>query len=156
MTRSLSPSTHDLSNPRVHPHPQLPLASPRPILARRPVHINLQPLREGTPGAHYYTAATPPVEAPSIFSFSPSARSRRMAAAADYSPPLSPPPHIQDLQDYTPSLAGRSRPGSPYILPGSVPSSPMFASHPQNLIPSAVRSAGYNPFQHTRSASELE
>jgi hypothetical protein len=153
MTRSLSPSAHDLSNPRLHPHTQLPLASPRPILARRPVHINLQPLREGAPGAHHYTAATPPVEAPSIFSFSPAARSHRMAEAGDYSPPLSPPPH---LRDYTPSFPGRSRPGSPYILPGSVPSSPMFASHPQNLIPSAVRGAGYNPFQHTRSASELE
>jgi hypothetical protein len=153
MTRSLSPSTHDLSNTRL---PQLPLASPRPILARRPVPINLQPWREGTPGAHYYTAATPPADAPSVFSFSPSARSRRMAApatAADYSPPLSPHPH---LQDYAPSFPGRSHPGSPYILPGSVPSSPILASHPQNLIPSAVRGAGYNPFQHTRSASELE
>jgi len=154
MTRSLSPSTHDLSNTRLHHHPRLPLASPRPILARRPVPINLQPWREGTPGAHYYTAATPPAEGPSVFSFSPPARSRRIAAAAaDYSPPLSPHPH---LQDYSPSFPGRSHPRSPYILPGSVPSSPILAEDPQNLIPSAVRSAGYNPFQHTRSASELE
>jgi hypothetical protein len=160
MSRSLSPSTHDLSNHGLHPRPQVPLASPVPILARRPGPINLEPLREGsTPGAHhFYTAATPP---PSTFSFSPPARTRRMAAAAaaaaagaataEYSPPLSP-----HLRDYAPSFPGRSHPGSPYILPGSVPSSPILASDPQNLIPSAVRGAGYNPFQHARGGSEPE
>lgn len=155
MTPPFSPSTYDLSSLRLQPLAEIPLAAPTPISARRPIILQplRQPLREGKPGVHFFTAATPPVEmASSILSMSPpSARSRRMAAAADYSPPVSP-----HLQNYAPSFPGRSHPGSPYVPPGSVPSSPIHASDPQNLIPSAVRGAGYNPFQHARSASELD
>ncbi|KAH8993231.1 hypothetical protein EDB86DRAFT_1370678 [Lactarius hatsudake] len=76
--------------------------------------------------------------------------SARAANAGAHSPPLSP-----QLQNYMTSFPGRSPPGSPYALPNSVPSSPISASDPQNLIPSAVRGAGYNPFQHGRSTSDL-
>lgn len=153
MTPPFSPSTYDLSTLRLQPLAEIPLAAPTPISARRAAPIILQPMRGGKPGVHYFTAATPPVEMPSsILSVSPSdARSRRVAAAADYSPPVSP-----HLQNYAPSFPGRSHPGSPYVPPGSVPSSPIHASDPQNLIPFAVRGAGYNPFQHARSASELD
>lgn len=158
-----SPSTHDLSTLRLQPLAEIPLAAPTPISARRAAPIILQPLRQpmrkGKNGVHYFTAATPPIETSVLSMSPPSARSRRMAAAAaaasaaaaaDYSPPVSP-----HLHNYAPSFPGRSHPGSPYVPPGSVPSSPIHASDPQNLIPSSVRGAGYNPFQHTRSTSEL-
>ena len=164
-TPPFSPSTHDLSTLRLQPLAEIPLAAPTPISARRAAPIILQPLRQplrkGKNGVHYFTAATPPIETSVLSMSSPSARSRRMAAAAaaaaaasaaaaDYSPPVSP-----HLQNYAPSFPGRSHPGSPYVPPGSVPSSPIHASDLQNLIPSSVRGAGYNPFQHTRSTSEL-
>lgn len=156
--RPFSPSTHDLSDPRRHHLPEdeeASLSSPIPIAARRAALINLQPLREGPHGMHYYTAATPPVGAQRILRGSPSPpRPRRipapLAPAADYSPPLSPL-----LRNYAPSYPGRAHPRSPYIPPGSVPSSPIRDGDPQNLIPSAVRGAGYNPFQHARSTSDL-
>jgi hypothetical protein len=157
-----SPSTHDLSTIRLQSLAEIPLAAPTPISARRAAPIILQPVRQpmrkGKNGVHYFTAATPPIETSVLSTSAPSARSRRMAAAAaasaaaaaDYSPPVSP-----HLHNYAPSFPGRSHPGSPYVPPGSVPSSPIHASDPQNLIPSSVRGAGYNPFQHTRSTSEL-
>jgi hypothetical protein len=158
--RPFSPSTHDLSDPRRHHFPEeAPLASPTPIAARRAALINLQPLREGPHGMHYYTAAMPPVGAgltpPHIPRWSPSPpRVGRIPAplvpAADYSPPVSP-----ILQNYAPSFPGRAHPRSRYVPPGEVPSSPIHAGDPQNLIPSAVRGAGYNPFQHARSTSDL-
>ena len=158
MSPSFSPSTHDLSTLRLEPLTDVPLAAPTPIAARRAAPILLQPLRqplrEGRHGVHFFTAATPPVAGSSTSVLSmppPSARSGRMTMASDHSPPAVSP----HLKNYAPSFRGRSRPGSPYVPPGSVPSSPIRASDPQNLIPSAVRGAGYNPFQHARSASSL-
>ena len=158
LTRSFSPSTSDLPNFRFH-RPDLPLISPKPIPVRPSASSNLPLLREGGAlGAHYYTAATPPEGSvgPSFYrskmatalSLSPDAREYRVPA--DSSPPVSP-----QLQNYTPSFLGRPHPNSPYVLPRSVPSSPVQASDPQNLIPSVVRGAGYNPFHHARSASDI-
>ncbi|KAI0001350.1 hypothetical protein BJV74DRAFT_94302 [Russula compacta] len=158
LIRSFSPSTDDLPNFRFR-RPDLPLASPKPIPARPSASSNLPLLREGGAlGAHYYTAATPPEgsvgpgsyrsKMAATLSLSPDARSH--CVPADSSPPVSP-----QLQNYTPSFLGRPRPDSPYVPPSSFPSTPLQASDPQNLIPSAVRGAGYNPFHHARSASDI-
>jgi hypothetical protein len=166
--RPFSPSTNDLSSTRFRRPPGLPLISPKPILARLAASSKF-PLSHHPDAArgthHHYTAATPPADSSgssfhrspekgASLSSSPTPESRSRRLPADCSPPpLSPPP---PLQNYAPSLAGRSRPDLPYVPPGSVSSSPIHASDPQNLIPSAVRGAGYNPFQHARSVSDLE
>jgi len=158
--RPFSPSTNDLSSTRFRRPPGSPLISPKPILARLAASSKL-PLShppDSALGTHHYTAATPPADSSgssfhrspdkgvslaSSSSPTPEPRSRR--SPTDCSSPLSPP-----LQNYAPSLAGRSRPDLPYVPPGSVSTSPFHASDPQNLIPSAVRGAGYNPFQHAQ------
>jgi hypothetical protein len=115
---------------------------------------------KGARRAHYYTEATPPTHPAENFISTVSALTISLHTSPNnqrthhprgaYSPPVSP-----HLQNYMPSFPGRSPPGSPYALPGSVPSSPISASDLRNLIPPAVRGAGYNPFQHSRSASDV-
>ncbi|KAH8995667.1 hypothetical protein EDB92DRAFT_1814550 [Lactarius akahatsu] len=154
---SFSPSTDDLPSRGAPPPP------PTPFLLQSASGIRARPSGKDALRT-YYTSAAPPTRPAEKQSHNPSEvataptlslrigspvqRTRRKRGA--HSPPLSP-----QLQNYMPSFPGRSPPGSPYALPNSVPSSPISASDPQNLIPSAVRGAGYNPFQHGRSASDL-
>lgn len=154
---SFSPSSDDLPSRGAPPPP------PTPFLLQSASGIRARPSGKDALRT-YYTSAAPPtrpaekqshnpseVAHPPTLSLrigSPVQRTRRKRGA--HSPPLSP-----QLRNYMPSFPGRSPPGSPYALPNSVPSSPISASDPQNLIPSAVRGAGYNPFQHGRSASDL-
>ncbi|KAI9442473.1 hypothetical protein H4582DRAFT_1284822 [Lactarius indigo] len=156
ISHSFSPSSDDLPSRGAPPPP------PTPFLLQSASGIRSRPSGKDALRTYYTSAAPPtgPVEkqsqsppdvapAPTLsLRMSPIQRTRRKRGA--YSPPLSP-----QLRNYMPSFPGRSPPGSPYALPNSVPSSPISASDPQNLIPSAVRGAGYNPFQHTRSASDL-
>ena len=154
LLHSFSPSTGDLSSLRRPPLSPLSVSGnrSRPIGGKDAIR------------AHHYTAATPPTDpgekqshrpadtAPTL-SLHTSPNQRTFRARGAYSPPLSP-----HLQNYMPSFPGRSPPGSPYALPhlpNSVPSSPISASDPQYLIPPAVRGAGYNPYQHARSQSDL-
>jgi len=167
LIHSFSPSTNDLSSLRFHRplHPPTPMSAPLQQVASSSSsgssadgHSQGPASRESprVDGIHYYTTATPPVDSSgssthrrmdmsSTLSLSPSP-----PAMDRYSPPVSP-----HLHNYTPSFPGRLQPGSAYVPPSSMPSSPLDASHPQNLIPSAVRGAGYNPFQHARSSSDL-
>ncbi|KAH9058868.1 hypothetical protein EDB87DRAFT_1578036 [Lactarius vividus] len=153
---SFSPSTDHLPSRGAPPPP------PTPFLLQSASGIRARPSGKDALRT-YYTSAAPPTHPaekqshippevtpiPTLsLRISPVQRTRRKRGA--YSPPVSP-----QLQNYMPSFPGRSPPGSPYALPYSVPSSPISASDPQNLIPSAVRGAGYNPFQHARSASDL-
>jgi len=162
LIRSFSPSTDDLPGLRFH-HPlysPTPMSAPLQQVASSSSSTHSQsrgPSREvpHANGMNLYTTATPAIDSSglsahrridmsSTLTLSPSPQ------ANGYSPPVSP-----HLHNYAPSFPGRLQPGSEYVPPGSMPSSPIDASHPQNLIPSAVRSAGYNPFQHARSASDL-
>lgn len=140
LLHSFSPSTGDLSSPRIPPSQSRYRSRPN----------GKDPIR----AYHHFTEAaapTKPVAAdtapPLTLSLHAPPKQRSRGA---HSPPLSP-----HLQNYMPSFPGRSPPGSPYALPNSVPSSPISASDLRNLIPPAVRGAGYNPFQHGRSASDL-
>jgi len=148
LLHSFSPSTGDLSSPRIPPS-----------LAQATSGNRSRPIRDGKDASrmHHYTKVKPPkvptaadtAPAPTIsLDISPNQRTPHTHAAEP--PPLSP-----QLQNYMPSFPGRSPPGSPYALPNSVPSSPISPSNPQNLIPPAVRGAGYNPWQHARSVSDL-
>ncbi|KAI0256240.1 hypothetical protein BJV78DRAFT_448494 [Lactifluus subvellereus] len=152
--RSLSPCMNDLSGSHSHRSPELSVLSPLPISA---APSSWRPSRAE---AHYYTAATPPIDSAAG---STAYRSPRMVGALSISPGASPeqrsrrrptdassPPVSPHLQNYAPSF-----PDSPRVPPSSVPSSLIPATDPQNLIPSAVRGAGYNPFQHSRSTSDL-
>jgi hypothetical protein len=140
LLHSFSPSTGDLSSPRIPPSQSRYRSRPTGKDAIRANHH----FTEAAPPTNPTAADTAP---PLTLSLHASPKQRRRGA---YSPPLSP-----HLQNYMPSFPGRSPPGSPYALPNSVPSSPINASDLRNLIPPAVRGAGYNPFQHGRSASDL-
>ena len=164
LTRHFAPSTNNLSNPYVHPLPNLLTISPTPASTRPAASSSVQRAREDASGAYHYTPVTPPLDAVGPSSY----RSPKMASST---PPLPPDAHSLyshlgsagyssspslDLQNYIPSFLGRSPPRSPYLLPSPVPSSQVHASDLQNLIPPAVRGAGYNPFQHSQSASTFE
>jgi hypothetical protein len=124
----------------------------------------VQPSREDAPGIHLFTTATPPIDYGSVRSSpygSPNMASTRALSPNTYSR-LSPtgysPSASPDLQNYIPSSPGRSPPGSTYYLPPSPVPVPrrINSTDPQNLIPPAVRGAGYNPYQHARSVSAFE
>ncbi|KAH9047767.1 hypothetical protein EDB84DRAFT_1460123, partial [Lactarius hengduanensis] len=74
----------------------------------------------------YYTSAAPPTRPAEKQSHNPS----EVALAPTLSLRIGSP--VQRTR----RKRGRSPPGSPYALPNSVPSSPISASDPQNLIPS--------------------
>lgn len=163
LAHSFSPSTGDLSSRGAQHLPRL--APPPPLSVQSASGNRSRPSGKDALRSHHYTSATAPTvpavekqsyrspgTAPTLtLSLHTSSDQRAHHTRGAYSPP----PLSPRLQHYMPSFPGRSPPGSPYALPNSVPSSPMSASDPQNLIPSAVRSAGYNPFQHARSASDL-
>ncbi|KAI0305477.1 hypothetical protein B0F90DRAFT_1666372 [Multifurca ochricompacta] len=160
LLRSFSPSIADLSTSNVQIPPRLPWLAPTPLSTQRAASGSSPSSREEALGIHYYTSATPPPDpagpvagtaAPLSLSSRTPSDQRARHAEAGYSPPVAP-----FLQNYAPSFPGRFSPSSPYVPPSSVPSSPIRASDPRNLIPSAVRGAGYNPFQHSRSASDLK
>ncbi|KAF8271326.1 hypothetical protein EI94DRAFT_1797298 [Lactarius quietus] len=155
LLHSFSPSTGDLTRPRLPRSSQL---SPQFAPGNRSHPTG----KDGSP-AHHFTAAAPPTDPtekqshrptdialPLTISLHTPLNQRTHHRRGASSPPLSP-----HLQNYMPSFPGRSPPGSPYALPNSIPSSPISPSDLRNLIPSAVRGAGYNPFQHGRSASDL-
>lgn len=147
--RHFSPSTRNLPDLCAHPVPKLlPMhVSTRPIASS-----SVQRSREDAPGAYHYTTATPPIKSmASTAPLPPDGRSQYSHHSPGYSPSPSP-----DLQSYIPSFLRRSPPSSPYLLPSPVPSSMVHASDPQNLIPSAVRGAGYSPFHNSRSVSTFE
>lgn len=162
--RPFFPSTDDLSNLRFHPTPKPSFISPTHFSMQPAASSGVQPSREDAPGIHLFTTATPPTDHGSVESGPygsldmastrtlPPTTSSHLSATG-YSPSASP-----DLQNYTPSSPGRSPRGSAYYLPPSpvpVPR-PINASDPQNLIPHAVRAAGYNPYQHARSVSAFQ
>jgi hypothetical protein len=141
--RTFSPSIGDLSGRPYYHSPTSPTISPISAPARPfASSSSLQPLRNET---HYYTAATPPIEIAGSKPFHPPKMVGTRPLSPEQHSPVSP-----HLQNYAPSF-----PGSSYVPPRSVPSSPLLASDPQNLIPYAVRGAGYNPFQHSRSTIDL-
>ncbi|KAN0111994.1 hypothetical protein V8E52_007911 [Russula decolorans] len=158
--RPLSPSTDDLSNLRFHPIPKSSsFTSPTHFSMQPAASSGVQPSREDVPGIHLFTTATPPRDPGSVGSSpygSPNMASTRALSphtysrlsTTGYSPSASP-----DLQNYIPSSPERSPPRSAYYLPVS---RQINASDPRNLIPPAVRAAGYNPYQHVRSVGAFE
>jgi hypothetical protein len=163
LMRPLFPSTNDLSALRFHPRPKLPFIKPTQFATRPAALSRVQPSRGDAHSVHRYTAATPPIDSAGPSSHRPP--SPKMASpfalppdahsplnSAGYSPSAS----LVDLQSYIPSFLGRSLPGSPYLPSSPVPSTLIHPSDPQNLIPAAVRAAGYNPFRHARSESAFE
>ena len=163
LTRHFAPSTNNLSNPIVHPLPKLPTISPPHAPVQPTASSSMQRAREDGPGVYHYTTVTPPLDSAGPSSYRPPKKAP--------TPPLPPDAHSLyshlgtggyssstslDLQNYIPSFLGRSPPRSPYLLPSPVPSSQVHASDLQNLIPPAVRGAGYNPFQHSQSANTFE
>jgi hypothetical protein len=161
--RPFSPSTNNLRDLSAHPPPKLPSKSPTHFSTRPTPLSSLHPSREDAPGVHHHhrMASTPPVGSAGLSTYlspemastvtlalPPDAHSRLIPAG--HSPSVSP-----DLQNYIPTFLRQSPPSSPYLLPSPVPSSLIHASDPQNLIPSVVRAAGYNPFRHARHARSV-
>jgi hypothetical protein len=163
--RPFSPSTDDLPNLRLHPIPKSSFLSPTHF--SKPAALassGVKPSRKAPPGTRLFTIAAPPIDHGSVGSSpygSLNMASTRALAPSTYSrltPKGCSPSASPDLQNYIPSSPGRSPPDSAYYLPPSP--LPVLkrtnASDPQNLIPPAVRGAGYNPFQHARSVSAFE
>ena len=162
--RPFSPSTDDLSNLRFQPLPKPSFISPTPFSMRPAASSSVQPSRKDAPGIHHFTTATPPVDHDFVGSSpygSPNVASTRALPPDAYSrlnPMCYSPSTSPDLQNYIPSSPGRSPPRSAnvYIAPSPIPPRRINASDLQNLIPPAVRGAGYNPYQHARSVGAFE
>lgn len=160
LVRPFTSSTNNLPDLCAQPLPKPPFKSPTPFSTRPTPLSSVYPSREDAPGVHYRMTGTPPAglnaylspEMGSTLTFPlpPDTHSRFIPAG--YSPSPSPSP---DLQSYIPTFLRRSPPGSLYPLPSPAPSSMIHASDLQNLIPSAVRGAGYNPFRHARHARSV-
>ncbi|KAI9446927.1 hypothetical protein F5148DRAFT_1253142 [Russula earlei] len=159
-------STHDLSSlrfPRTAPSSHSPTPVSAPLAAsnngggsgtrRRPSHER----PNGAQHTHFFTEATPPIDPSDHPSTHPPPPPATTTTKMSSTFPLSPDARSGLLPSSSSSSSSSSSAAAPAAkFSPSVPSSPINASDPQNLIPSAVRGAGYNPFQHTRSASEVQ
>ena len=160
LMRPFSPSTNNLRDLLPQPLPKSPFKSPTPLSTRPTPLSSVYPSRDDAPGVHRHMTGTPPADSVGLNTYlSPEMASTLIfplppdhsrLIPAGYSPSPSP-----DLQSYIPTFLRRSPPSSLHRLPSPAPSSLIHASDPQNLIPSAVRGAGYNPFRHIRHARSV-
>lgn len=124
---------------------------------------NVQPSHKNAPSIHLFTTAAPPIDRDPVGSspYGPTNMASTRTLAANTYSRLTPTGHSPsaspDLKTYILTSPGRSPPSSTRYLPRPVPVPRRGnALDPQNLIPSAVRGAGYNPYQHARSVSAFE